>query len=238
MAQVVELFGAPGVGKSSLLRALDGRRAGGRRFIAAQRLLRVPRGGPLGLLLRRELTAAERRSALAAQRDDWADLLALVASAPLGRGDESDDPLRALHAPGWLATTLELRALADAAPDDFVVVLDEGLVQRAPLVVGPAASDRDLESYLRALPRPALHVHLVEEPSVLVRRLRARERTIDRHAGLDDVQLEGSVTADALLLERCAAILDREGGRVIRVTTTGDVRGTAEEVLGMLGSAG
>ena len=235
MAQVVELFGAPGTGKSSLARALDGRRVSDRRLVAAGRLLRIPRSRRLGRVLRRDLTPAERRQALAERREDWAELLSIIESAPLGR-DVAGDALRVLHAPGWLATTLELRALADAAPDDVIVVIDEGLVQRAPIVCGPQATDIELERFLRSLPRALLQVHLVHDPTALVRRLRGRARTIDRHVGLDDGQLEDSVRADTALLERCAEMLRSLGAPVSSPDTGSGLRAIADEIVAVLGA--
>lgn len=235
MAPVIELFGAPGTGKSSLVRALDGRRVAGHRVVAADRLVRVPRRGPVGALLRRDLTPAERRRALAAREADWGALLDLVRDAPLGRGD--GDPFRPLHAPGWLATSLELRALADAASDDVVVVLDEGLVQRVTVVCGADPDDAALGRFLRALPRPALHVHLAQSPSELVRRLRGRTRVIDRHAGLDDVALAAAVDADLRLMARCAEGLTTIGVPVRAVTIDGDPSSTAADVLAAIAEA-
>ena len=232
MAHVVELFGAPGTGKSSLVRALDGRRVAGRRIVSAARLTRVPRGGPLGRFLPRDLTPAVRRAALTARRDDWAELLALAAAAPSAL---VGDPLRALHATGWLTTTLELRALADAAPDDVIVVLDEGLAQRAPVVCGPAPDDATLARYLGALPPCALHVHLREDPATLVTRLRGRPRVIDRHVGFDDAALLASVTDDAELFDRCADVLARAGHRV--VVSSGD-HATTDVIVDALRSLG
>jgi ribose 1,5-bisphosphokinase PhnN len=236
MAQVVELFGAPGAGKSSLVRALDGRRVAGRRVVSATRLARVPRRWPLGLLLRRDLAPAERRRALAARREDWAPLLGKVADGPLGRGGADDDPLRALHAPGWLAATLELRALAEAAPDDLVVVLDEGLVQRTAVVCGPDPADDVLAGYLHALPSTRLHVHLRQDPEVLAARLRTRDRVIDRHVGLGPEELAGSLAADVRLLARCADLLVAAGDPVLTLVTDGDVGAAADGVLAALGS--
>lgn len=229
MARVIELFGAPGTGKSSLVRALDGRRSGGRTVVAADRLTRVARRWPLGPLLRRDLTPAERRRALARRSEDWAALLDVVRTSPLGR--DGDDALRALHAPGWLATTLELRALADAAPDDLVVVLDEGLVQRAAVVCGPTPDDATLARYLGVLPPPALHVGLVADPEVLVGRLRGRDRTIDRHVGLDDVALAASVADDLRLMARCAEGLATLGAPVRTLACEGDVATLVDDVL-------
>lgn len=228
MAHVVELFGAPGTGKSSLARALDGRDVAGRRIVAAERLTRVPRAGMLGRLRDRDLTPAERRAVLAARADDWSELLAMAAAAPAAL---ADDPLRALHATGWLTATLELRALADAAPDDVIVVLDEGLVQRTAVVCGPAPDDATLDRYLGALPTTALHVHLREDPATLVGRLRARDRVIDRHAGLDDAALLDSVTGDAVLLARCAAALHTADHRVLATTGGRGTGSLADDVV-------
>ena len=232
MAHVVELFGAPGTGKSSLARALDGRDVAGRRIVTAERLTRVPRSGLLGRLRDRALTPAERRAALAARRDDWAELLAMAAAAPSAL---ADDPLRALHATGRLTATLELRALADDAPDDLIVVLDEGLVQRAPVACGPAPDDATLERYLAALPPTALHVHLRDAPATLVSRLRARGRVIDRHVGLDDAELLGSVIDDAVLMARCAAASEAAGQRVIASTVGRGTAAIADDVVEALG---
>ena len=228
MASVIELFGAPGTGKSSTVRALEGRHVAGRRIVGADRLLRVARGRPFGSLLRRDLTPGERRRELAARGQDWAGLLSIVRDAPLGR--DADDPLRPLHAPGWLAATLELRALADAAPADVVVVLDEGLVQRAPIVCGADPDDETLARYLRALPPPVLHVHLTQDPAVLVARLRGRGRVIDRHVGLDDGRLIDSVRDDLRLLARCAAGL-AAAGAAVHTTVPREVNAVASEVL-------
>ena len=227
MAHVVELFGAPGTGKSSLARALDGRTVAGRRIVAAERLTRAPRAGILGRLRDRALTPAERRAALAARRDDWAELLALAAAAPTAL---ADDPLRALHATGWLTATLELRALADAAPDDRIVVLDEGLVQRAPVACGPAPDDATLARYLAALPPTALHLRTTAAPDTLVARVTGRDRTIDRHVGLDPDGLRASLAADAELADRCARTLAALGAPVATVPTdAGDATEAALE---------
>jgi len=257
MAEVVELFGAPGTGKSSLVAALDGRRVAGRTLVAASRLTRVPRvgrtsgrsaadlAGRLGALLAsrlpdgarrallRELTPAERRAALALRREGWSALLDLVADAPLGRDDP--DPLRALHGPGWLAASLELRALAHAAPADVVVLLDEGLVQRTNLMCGRSPDDVTLHRFLDRLPPTALHVHLFSETGVTLSRLRGRERVIDRHVGLEGEALEASVVADAALLARAAAHLGTRAHASVRLdTSVASPETLADELAGEL----
>jgi hypothetical protein len=224
MAHVVELFGAPGTGKSSLMRALSGRRAGGRRIVGAEQLIRVPRRRPIGRLWPRELTPGERRAALADRRDDWAELLGMIAASPIGSpvGRAAADPLRVLHAPGWVADSLQLRALAAAAPDDLVVVLDEGLVQRAPVVCGEDPDDATIADYLRRLPPAALHVHLTADPATLLARLRGRERVIDRHVGLADDALVREVAADLARFTRIAGLLEAQGAPLLRSATDGD----------------
>lgn len=231
MAPVIELFGAPGTGKSSLVRALDGRRVAGRRLVDARRLTRIPRGGMLGRIRRRDLTPTERREALRARREDWGDLLALAAAAPRVLS-LTTDPLRALQAPGWLATTLELRALADAAPDDLVVVLDEGLVQRASIVCGPAPDDAALAAYLGALPPTALAVQTTVEHETLLARVMGRERTIDRHVGLDATALRASLAEDVALADRCTRRLAELGAPTAVVATdASDPAGTVVEQI-------
>jgi len=253
MAKVVELFGVPGAGKSWVVRALDGRRVGGRTVVAAQRLLRVPRGsmaaamshtGPrvdaalpgrlVDRVLRRDLTPAERRAAVAARRSAWAPLLEMIATAPLGRDDtgRAADALELLHAPGRLSTTLELRALADAAPDDLIVLLDEGLAQRARLVCGPDPDLGTVERYVAALPPTALHVQLVAGPEVIAARLGARGRVIDRHVGLDTEELARSAARDAALLGQVASALVARGDAVLRVPAADDVLDVVVSGLG------
>ena len=252
MAEVVELFGAPGTGKSSIAGALDGRRIAGRRVVAAERLRRVARraagtvspGAPAGAplprrvlerLVRRDRTTEERRQ-LVEDRTDWSGLLGLLLDAPLGR--EGPDPLALLQAPGWMLATLEARALADAAPDDLIVVLDEGLVQRVRLVCGDAPDDARLARYVAALPPARLQVHLTADTGTLVARLQARERTIDRHRGLDAAALATTVARDASLLASVAAELRGRGDTVLDVSTaSGDPEDAVRAVLDQLASA-
>ncbi len=242
MAQVVELFGAPGTGKSSLVGALDESRSDGRRIVAAQRLTRVARGGPLGGLARRALTPAERRRSLAAAADRWGELLAFIADGPLGRAadDAPHDPLRPLYAPGWLATALELRALADAAPADVIVLLDEGLAQRASIACGPDLAADRLERYVALLPATALHVHVdvTDGPDVerLLDRLAQRDRVIDRHVGLDRDGLRTTAAADLERARRTAAALRGAGATVTRVDAGGAPQDASAALLEQLGT--
>jgi hypothetical protein len=249
MADVVEVSGAPGTGKSSLVGALAGSEAGGRRLVDARALLRVPRlvragaagapgggrsGGtsalprPLERLLRRDLQPEERRSLVAERAASWSGLLELLARAELGRdADVTTDPgraaLRRLYAPGWIAATLELRALADGAPDDVLPVLDEGLVQRTRIVLGVRPDAAALRAFVAALPAPRLVVHLTGPVEVLAARVSDRAaagRTIDRHAGTAPDDVAASLRADVDLLERAVTELEAAGQDVLRLDVT------------------
>lgn len=236
MAQVVELFGAPGTGKSTLLRALDGRRVGGRRIVAVGRLRRVARSGrasgiaagaPEGSGLARRIierlrsrdrTTEELDGLLTARTADWSGMLELLADAPLGHG--SSDPLEPLRAPGWLRITLENRALADAASDDLVVVLDEGIAQRVRILCGEAPEPARLGRLVAAMPPAALQVHLTTDPATLVARTQQRGRTLSRHRGLGPVDLAASLDRDTALLASVAEALRVRGDAVLDLSTS------------------
>ena len=254
MAQVVELLGAPGTGKSTLVGALDGRTVGGRRLVDVRRLLRVPRrglpAGARGRLLARDLTPAERRRAVAAHADEWTDLVARIVAARNGPApDASAGPVRLLHrlyAPGWVVATLELRALAERAPDDVVVLIDEGLAQRATVVCGEDADESSLAAYLTLLPPTLVHLHLDPVASsdvaaaadLLAARVTGRGRTIDRHAGLDGSELTRSLAGDVRSAARIAAALRTVGANVADVAVTGPVDASVEHVLRQVERAG
>jgi hypothetical protein len=253
MAEVVELFGAPGAGKSSLVGVLDGRRVAGRRIIAAERLVRVARvgspsavspGAPgsaglprrvLERLVRRARTTEERQQMLAARLSDWSPLVDLLRDAPLGR--EGMDPIGLLRAPGWMLATLEARALADAASDDLLVVIGEGFVQRARLLCGDDPDAAQLDRFVTAVPAARLQVHLTAEADGLVERLQRRSSTNERHRGLDAAGLAASVQRDAALLSALAARLRGRGDAVLDISTSsGDPLRSADLVLERLAS--
>jgi hypothetical protein len=228
--------------------ALDGRRLDGRRIVAAERLLRVARLGPatavtpgapadarfarrvLDRLTRRDRTPDERREVLAERRTDWSALLNLLGEAPLGR--EEADPLATLRTPGWVLETFEVRALADAAPDDLVVVLGEGFVQRGRLFCGNQPDDARLDRFVAAVPPATLQVHVTADVGILVRRLQQRSRVNDRHVGLGTSDLAKSVERDAELLELLAARLRTRGDAVLEVPTViGEQSSSADTVV-------
>jgi len=234
MGHIVELVGAPGVGKSTLARALVGRRVGaaGRMVVSAADLLHRPARRlpwPFASMVRRPLDAMDRRGALTAIAPQWQEFLALCAE-PRARSSGSD--LRRLYADSWLLTTLETMALARQRQDPALVVLDEGLVQRAIGVLGPAPDPERLRRFVATVPCADVVVQLVASEDWLLERMsrRTEEGRVNlRHIGLDAEQLRASLRADQELLGAVVAGLGSRGIRVIRIDTE-----TAVDVLAAL----
>lgn len=230
MATIVELVGIPGSGKSTVASRLVGRRVAGRAVVGTEGLLghrsRVER-----LLRPARRTSASPDDAL----ERWAvgreELLGFLADRPLGA--DVDDPttvgarLRRLRAPAWLLTTLELHALAAEAPDDRLVVLHEGLLQRTGLVCGRRPDGSTITDFVTravaATPHVALVVSLACDPERATERIRARESATGavnrRHVGLDDRALEQDLGAQATVLTEAVQAARRAGRRVLDVDT-------------------
>lgn len=240
MATIVELVGTPGSGKSTLAAALVGRRIGGRPVIGGDELLRSGGAGRSGIvgrgtrLVRALRGGPSARAAHDAALEDWAAtrtaLLDLIGGRPLGT--DVPDPgtvaarLRRLRAPAWLLATLELHALAAAAPRDAIVVLHEGLLQRTGIVCGADPGAGLLDDYVarscEATPEVALVVHLVCAPDRCAERVRAREATgvvNRRHVGLDDAALAQDLATQGALLDRSVEAARRHGRHVLAVRT-------------------
>lgn len=227
MARIVELVGAPGVGKSTLLGALAGRHLGdGRRVRTPLDLRRVPRRGVPGPLDRRVPRPVDPRLVrrlLADRTDRWAPFLDHVVATG---GPVDEAPLRRLQSLSWTLTTLELLALAEDRPDGEVVVLDEGPLQRALTLLGVDADGRDLARHVATAPATDLVLHLRTDADELDRRVVARARggrVTARHAGLatsdrraaeaDEVRLLAEVADGVAAAGREVAVLDLPPGR-------------------------
>jgi len=242
MAQVVEFVGPPGSGKSSVAAALSGRRLGSRTVVGIEAVTLRPRSSlPLaqlvhGATMRRSGRAAstldrmlcqavpadERAASLAGRADEWRPLLDFLAGRTLGT--DVTDPMatassvRRLYAPLWLTQTLEARALAEDAPDGLVVVMHEGLLQRAGVVCGRAPDEVQLAQYARLVPPLAAVVHLRCSTGLLVERVLGRRASGSenvRHIGLDERELQELLDWESALLARTVQAYRLAGGRTI-----------------------
>lgn len=227
MARIVEMVGAPGVGKSTLLGRLAGRRlVDDRRVRTPTDLRRDPRRGVPGRLDRRFPRPTDPRLTrrLLADRDErWSPFLAHVVATP---GPTGEPPLRRLQALTWTLASLELLALAEERPDDEVVVLDEGPLQRALTLLGVDPGGPALARHVATAPVTDLVLHLRTDADELDRRVvgRARDgRVTARHAGLEgperraaeagEVRLTAEVVEGAAAAGRSVAVLDLRPGR-------------------------
>jgi hypothetical protein len=226
MSKMIELVGAPGAGKSTLARELVGRRLGRsrHRVVSATALLRRPsRRLPASLapLVRRPLDAVDRREALTRMAPDWQDFLDLCADS--SANGPSIDALRMLYSSSWLLTTLELTALArersSVAPE--VILLEEGLVQRALAVLGPEPAAGHLSRFVATVPSADVVVHLTVPHELLIERVQYRAsvgRVIPRHAGLRPDELAASLRADVALLQQVTSGLRQRGVTVVEAS--------------------
>ena len=236
--KAIEFVGAPGSGKTTLVKWLAGRASGSggsRRWLIPASELLVPfRGEAIGLgriangpsvraaaarrpLLRRILMG--RRAGYPREpRPETERLLGLVREVTvLG-------PRGAVHyreeALGWLSVTLKLMEAAREASDRVVPMLDEGIVQRSLSVLGPRPEAAALEAVLSLLPRSTLVVHLRVPDEVLVARAVRRSRTGDApllHQGLTEQEIAELVVDDASELALRVETLEAKGWETLRL---------------------
>lgn len=243
MSGHIELCGAPGVGKSTLVAALAGRRVatpdGTATIVPAQVLSAGPRAllRPLGSVLRSAtiVGALSSRPGLArvATRALTAD--ALAAMAPLAPGEvtgllaglpspSTADPRSDAHyrdaAIGWLEDMVRLLRLAERLGPGLVAALDEGVVQRCVSLLGASASVEDQTRLLMRLPRPGVVVHLVADLRLVEGRAAERHRAGRAprlHAGRDVDAAVELLLADARAIGRAASAIASIGVLVLDV---------------------
>lgn len=247
MSGFIELCGAPGVGKSTLVRALCGRSLGSggsaQVLLPAELLGAVPRHG-LGWsapLLRDPARVARLARLPAGQRL----LVARSASGPAdldGRGvagghefvlqglpsPGTDDPRSEVGyraaALGWARGTLHLTHAARGLPDRVVLLLDEGVVQRSVSLVGAGATDASRAMVVERFPTPALVVHLVGTAALLEERAEHRlaaGRAPRLHSGLDAERVHELVRSDAAAIDATVRLIEERGVAVVRVIVDG-----------------
>lgn len=78
-----------------------------------------------------------------------------------------------------------LRAVADKR----FVLMDEGLLQRLISLWSPEMSERQMDSFLSAMPAPSAAILVVADEAVAIERIRSRRRWSGNHLGMNDEQL-------------------------------------------------
>jgi energy-coupling factor transporter ATP-binding protein EcfA2 len=261
MTGFIELCGPPGVGKSTLARALGGRTVTldglRRRMLPADRVIAEVRPGlrPLAGLLApparvARLSALPRlcdrilRSADPSGGDARVEgLLRELASLA---GPDPDDPRAGpayrSAAFAWAERTLHLMLVAEQHPAGVLAVLDEGVVQRTVSLLGATASESVRRAALELLPTPIVVIHVTAGTELLEQRARlrqVRDRTPRLHAGLDDARVAALLAADARAIADTVGLMRNLGARVIehRVEDA-SVRSSRDAVLRALRDAG
>lgn len=217
MARTVEVLGAPGVGKSTLVGAADGVRVTADAVIrdarAALRSRRLP--GVLGALppfrrWTRDPDPARRTEALARRAAEWEVFLRACADATPAL---AVDPLVRLARIDWLLRSLELAALAEEHPTDEWLLLDEGPAQRALGTPDPAA-------FAALVPAPTAVVLISGADPVVGPRLagRAEAGTATlRHRRLGPAAALASSRDDAAVLATVTRVLGDRGVPVLQL---------------------
>jgi len=261
MTGFIELCGPPGVGKSTLARALGGRTVAldglRHRLLPAERVIAEVRPGlrPLAGLL-----APPVRVARLAALPRVCDRILRSAAPPGGDGrveellrelaslegpdpdDRRADPAYRSAAFAWAERTLHSMLIADQHPAGVLAVFDEGVVQRTVSLLGATASESVRRSALDLLPTPIVVIHVTARTELLERRARLRQlrgRTPRLHAGLDDARVAALVAADARAISDTVGLIENRGARVIehRVQDA-SVRSSRDVVLRALNGAG
>ena len=239
--RVVEVVGAPGSGKSTLVRRLAGRRVRaddgkGRWLVPAEMLVRASRW-PTPYL-----RADAPSPRLLAMLVRWPRIAArLTTEGPDGplppewerlwRQGEATvvDDLRGdagyrVQAHRWAERTARLVEAASSVPDGIVPLLAEGVVQRVLSMVGARGAVDAVEPAIALLAPSTLVVHLVvpeEELVARARRRRVQGRAPELQRGLDEEQVRRSLRADSEALEALVDGLERSGVEVLRTSGSG-----------------
>ena len=243
---MVELSGAPGSGKSTLVRWLSGRAVIGpagvrRRLVPADLLSLHPRpafrglsrtlGRPdvMGLLARHpSLRAAMLTDAhgpttdvpsAAVLPEGWEALFRSAGAS--GADDPRGDAEYRARARTWVLATHRSSRAGLEAPDGLLPILDEGTVQRSLTVLGSTAGAGSAEAVHGLLAPGTLVVHLAVPDEVLVERaLRRREHgeAPELHRSMTTSQIADTVRSDAVALSGVVDGLERLGIEVVRVT--------------------
>ena len=237
---IVELFGPPGVGKTTCAAALAAelrRRGLAVNTIASVRPAEQGRAvGPVPALRRvirplLQTLAATRMSGTAEAVATPAGLLQLL---------PPQSPLWSLRLHGYLVRLFNAWEAADAVPG--VTLFDQAFVQAVGslILLGRRSQDPSLAAVaLAAVPRPDLLVRLAAAPELIERRLRLRARGQGRLERLLELDLETNLRSIGIIDQLSGRLLD--SSRVVHVinsTTPDSLAAGVDWIAGVVGAPG
>lgn len=247
----VDLIGIPGIGKSTILKALEEKRSAGAGYLfppAANRLAarRALSGGPsyrerlaAGLLcsapfyrpVGRLLIARKgfRKNALSAYAENHAPFLENCARGLAAKGD---DPAHMLLGATWLTRKIEEYYFLEAYLDrDCRVIFDESLLQKVFGTWDVAAPDYDgIKEYFYHLPLPA-GVIMIEGPAELAAaRIRQRSKLITAHRNLAEEELMQWLEKAGAIVDLAGSVLKERRVNILVIAAAAPARDNAREI--------
>ncbi len=227
---IVELFGAPGAGKTTLTPVVMEH--------LARSHPRVEKASRAGLTVLRpshpadDLPGSLWRKTFRVVRWVWGWSMVLADPARIGllrnqRRRPAAAMVRRRKVIYWWVRTLGLRRILDRYPVEWVAVFDEGPVHRVvQLFCSPSEtpSRSQVEKYLSMIPLPDMAVFVSTPPETCVERVRQRG-VWDHFEQLTAAEVEAFVTNAHHGLTEVCRVLRELGVRVIEVDNSGETGG-------------
>lgn len=249
-ARVVEILGAPGVGKTSLTILLSRcrKKSIGLKIVSSQEALKRPRGryfcwildatglGKLAVhfpnlsrLFFRPPTFGEGADAVKSVAADWAAFLEFCLTPDLNDGRS---PVSRLYGMYFLVQTLQIRALLETSRVKAdVVLMDEPLSYRLSLFSRKSQDDERKRKYYELMPLPNAVIHLHTSLEVILKRLTSREKIATRHRALDKEGITLDTEWALGVAEKAATILESRGVPVLRLNAGSSLQSNGRQAI-------
>jgi hypothetical protein len=125
-----------------------------------------------------------------------------------------------------------------ACEDRRHAIVDEGLLQRLVSLWSPGMDEKRAADYVALMPAIAAAVVFVADESIVLARVRGRARMSGNHLGMDDARL-GQFTREAVLFSsEIKRLLEQRGVPVCTIDASGDAASQAIKLAGFLASLG
>ena len=235
--QRIEMIGPPGVGKSTLLAALESTlkrqgvpvdtarwmpyrtHADGRRSSRLEEWLYGRKG--MQRWMRHKFEKEMVRGELKRLREAVSPWPEFLDHALRGFVVANENPALRLERLQSFVRQVATAHAADRLPGDVPVLFDEGLAQRG-VSLGQGSADSEVEAYFCRLPLPALTVHVLARSEIIHQRLRARNPEVERfHAMVERAREVGN---------RGCGSIEKRGGEVMVVDSERETVAVAAEL--------